>query len=502
MQRSLFFLCATLALAQGVPAQNDGIFRTTTQLVRIDVAAQDKNGRPVADLSKDDFELIVSHKPQTIDTFTATSSAPAPPVTLPRGTFSNKQAATETSQGRYIVFLLDWRNTNWQLQSWAHQELMKTLSAMPARSKVALYLVNDGLQIIQEFTSDRELLRGKAESLWGEVPPPLITPEQAEAAARETVSAFQAIAKHLAGISGQKMLIWVSMGFPDNTPHPLPPPGIRVPAMAGNTPPSPSFLQDIDKAVRILGNSNIVVESAESVYLGATVLPDTGPITSNVNTLQMIAERTGGRFFPGNTNDLAATLSAAANDRAASYELGYYAGDKLQPGLQPFEIRCRRPGVTLRYREGYYIDKSPPAVQADSRAAAQDALEGAVDAVAIPLTATATRTMGNLPSIVLRLNIDGGALTLRQEGNRWRAKISVFARFASDEDDQIGDVPVDAPALNLTEEQHERALRDGITLRFPMKMPAGATTLRVLVRDEDSGDMGTVTIPVADLPEL
>ena len=28
----------------------------------------------------------------------------------------------------------------------------------------------------------------------------------------------QAIAKHLSGISGQKMLVWVSMGFPDNEP--------------------------------------------------------------------------------------------------------------------------------------------------------------------------------------------------------------------------------------------------------------------------------------------
>jgi hypothetical protein len=273
--------------------------------------------------------------------------------------------------------------------------------------------------------------------------------------------------------------------------------------MPGTEPPAPSFLQDIDKAVRLLGNSNIVVESTESVYLGATVLrADFGPTTSYVNTLQMIAERTGGRFFPGNTNDLASTLRDAANDRAASYELGYYAGDNLQPGLQPFEIKCKRPGITLRYREGYYIDKHPPVVQPGGRAVALDVLEGAVDAVAIPLTASVTRTMGNMPSLVLRLSIDAAALTLQQDGEIWRGKVSVFPRFAGDEDDQIGDVPLDAPALNLTREQHDRALREGITLRFTMKMPAGATTLRVLVRDEGSGNMGTVTIPVADLPEF
>jgi len=47
-----------------------------------------------------------------------------------------------------------------------------------------------------------------------------------------------------------------------------------------------------------LGNSNIVVESVEAKYLGATVIPDTGPITSYVNTLQMIAERTAAGFSP------------------------------------------------------------------------------------------------------------------------------------------------------------------------------------------------------------
>jgi len=33
---------------------------------------------------------------------------------------------------------------------------------------------------------------------------------------------------------------------------------------------------------------------------------------------------------------MASTLRDAANDRAFSYELGYYAGDAALPGLQPF----------------------------------------------------------------------------------------------------------------------------------------------------------------------
>jgi hypothetical protein len=236
--------------------------------------------------------------------------------------------------------------------------------------------------------------------------------------------------------------------------------------------------------------------------LFAHVPPELGRTTSYVNTLRTIAERTGGRFFPGDTNDFASTLLVAANDRASSYQLGYYAGDDLQPGLQPFEIRCKRPGVTLRYREGYYIEKKPPVVPSDTRVIAQDVLEGAVDAIAIPLTASATRTMGNMPNLIVKLSVDASALTLRQEGELWRGKLAVLARFAGDEDDQLGDVPLDSPVLSLTEAQHERALHEGLTRRFTLKVPQGASTLRVLVRDEGSGRMGTVTIPVADLPEF
>jgi VWFA-related protein len=325
MRRFILFIFAALAIAQ-----DDGVFRTTTQLVQIDVAAEDKDGKPVAGLTKDDFGLFVAHKPQEIATFTATSVAPAVPVALPPGTFSNKQAATEVTQGRYTVFLLDWRNTNWQLQSWAHQELVKMVSKLPAGSKAALYVNNNGLQIVQEFTSDHELIQAKAATLWGQVQAPQTNLDDAELASLQTIAVFQAIAKHLAGISAQKVLIWVSTGFPDNAPRHPPLPGTPpVPIVDSNAAPSPSFLQDIDKAVRILGNANIVVESTQSKYLGASVLPDLGSTTSYVNTLQMIAERTGGRFYPGDNNGFASTLLSAANDRATSYQLGYYAGDTL-----------------------------------------------------------------------------------------------------------------------------------------------------------------------------
>ncbi len=497
MRLYIFFILTALAAAQ-----QETVFRTNTQLVQVDVAAEDRNGNPVTDLTKDDFELRVNGKARAIDTFTATSTVPVITEPLPAGTFSNRTEVAQVTQGRYTAFVLDCRNTNFSLQTFAIQQLQKLLDTSPQDGEVALYLINNGFQIVQDFTSDLDLLKDKAAGLSGAVPPPVTDLAQAEAASKETVTAFRDLAKHLRGISGQKIVIWLSTGFPDNEPVAPPPPGSPpVTLVTARDAPSTSFLADIDDAVHVLGNANIVLESAEPSYLGATVLPGTGPIVTHVNSLQMIAERTGGRFFPGETNDLAATLHHAAIDHAAAYEIGFYDDGSWLPGLVPIDVRVKRSGVTLRHREGIYVEKDQPAKPVPLQATAQDLLERAVDAITIPITAKVTRTAGNKGTLRLHLIVDANALTLRQDGNVWRTKPAFFTRFASDVEDQIGDVPLDSPELTLTQAQHDRALREGINLRFTVKAKEGAVTLRVLVRDESSGAAGTVTIPLTDVPE-
>ncbi|HEY4087356.1 MAG TPA: VWA domain-containing protein, partial [Bryobacteraceae bacterium] len=287
--RWIVFLIAVCSLAQ-----EPTVFRSSTQLIQIDVAAEGKNGSPVTDLMKDDFELTVNGKPGAIDTFTATSPIPVITEQLPRGTFSNRTQVAEVTRGRYTAFVLDCRNTNFTLQAFAIQQLQKMLEAPLLDGKVALYLINNGFQIAQEFTSNLDLLKEKVAGLAAVVPPPVTDLAQAETAAKETVTAFRTLSKHLGGIFGQKIVIWLSTGFPDSEPAPPPLPDSTILLTPVRDAPSTSFLADIDGAVRTLGNANIVLESVEASYVGANVSPENGPITTHVNPLQMIAERTGG----------------------------------------------------------------------------------------------------------------------------------------------------------------------------------------------------------------
>ena len=71
--------------------------------------------------------------------------------------------------------------------------------------------------------------------------------------------------------------------------------------------------------------------------------------------LQKFADASGGyAFFPNNLVDLNEVLSRLREGMRSQYSLGFHPGKKLDGTWRKIEIRCKRPGVKLRYREGYF----------------------------------------------------------------------------------------------------------------------------------------------------
>src|SRR6185312_7267800 len=72
------------------------------------------------------------------------------------------------------------------------------------------------------------------------------------------------------------------------------------------------------------------------------------------HTMLDIASRTGGRAFI-NRNDLAESMHTSLDDGATYYTLEYYPSNKTWDGqFRAIQVKTNRPGVTLRFREGYY----------------------------------------------------------------------------------------------------------------------------------------------------
>ena len=174
---------------------------------------------------------------------------------LPAGIFTNFTPVPAT--GPVNVLLLDALNTQMKDQSYVHNQLVQFLKNTPAGTRIAIFVLNDQLTMLQGFTSDLTLLKAVVERATpgssiilgdstgnydnvgnGGTKPPsddgfdisqadiaelTASVAQAEAVqaatdtqnrALQTLQAMNQLAHFLSGIPGRKNLIWFSGSFP------------------------------------------------------------------------------------------------------------------------------------------------------------------------------------------------------------------------------------------------------------------------------------------------
>ena len=100
MQRALFFVAASLLLAQ------DATFIVDTKLVVINVSVKDKSGRPITNLKKEDFQLLEDGVPQQITVFDRQqlSSDPLAPMSFSPRPSTRKMICAARSRATRACF--------------------------------------------------------------------------------------------------------------------------------------------------------------------------------------------------------------------------------------------------------------------------------------------------------------------------------------------------------------------------------------------------------------
>jgi VWFA-related protein len=116
----LSLVAGAIAVAASQPggppaAQQRPTFRAAANFVQVDVYPS-ANGKPVADLSKDEFEVLEDGVPQTVATFEHVSSRPADPGTPlrdPRSTAEEKNLVADPHNRLFVIFLDSYHVTDW-----------------------------------------------------------------------------------------------------------------------------------------------------------------------------------------------------------------------------------------------------------------------------------------------------------------------------------------------------------------------------------------------------
>lgn len=229
--------------------------------------------------------------------------------------------------------------------------------------------------------------------------------------------------------------------------------------------------------------------------------------------LHAVAEETGG-FLVESVNDLGAGLQRIARDTETYYLLAYAPTDTRHDGRFR-KIEVRLPGHTdleVRTRAGYYArderEEKKQAKQAGApgeRAAREllGALASLYPRSEVPLRLAADYvSQGSAGQLMLlSAHVDLSAARFRRDGENHVARLVLVGTVYDADGAPTVSLDPQSVDLRLDGAQLERAQREGLKYEKALPLPPGLYEVRLAVRDDASGDLGSASVRVA-LPDL
>jgi len=522
-------LPALTLLAQDQPQPT---IRVTTRLVQVNVVVHDKKGEPVSDLKKEDFTIFDKGKEQKVAVFTV-DSINAPPKTwpaLPPNIFSNRVQTADTPTS-ITVILFDGLNTRFQDQAYARKQIVKFLGEIQPHDRVALYLLGSNLHILHDFTNNSDHLAKALSKYRGRIAGEL---DAADPAPREstgddaldqflsnsdqaisdfynvnkaqfTLDAMEAIAHHLATLPGRKNLVWVSGGFPFTL-------GLEPGDFSIDNPNREhrTFSEETARVARAMNDANIAIYPVDarglmtnpgmSASMPVTGLRGRTPpprpfIPPTLDTMQILADRTGGRAFY-NTNDLTSAVRNAVNDARVTYMLGFYLdGDEWDGKFHEVKVKVARSGVDVRYRKGFVAFTAQTPNAKEIKAEIQNAITTPLEGTSIGIGARTDPVDKPKPgSLQIVTQIDSANIVLQQQNDRWAGALELcWVQVAAD--GKLLDVLTQSLTLNLKKERYDEIQKRGLIFNKVIEPMENASHLRIIVVDHATGNVGSLQIP-------
>jgi len=220
----------------------------------------------------------------------------------------------------------------------------------------------------------------------------------------------------------------------------------------------------------------------------ARMQEDTHPIQG---VFRDLADATGGRALR-RAGDIAAELDSVVADGRAAYLLSFAPDGPADDHYHALTVTLvNRRNLTLRYRTGYLYSKEPATLKERFRQSIWQPRDGSE----IGVTAT---PMPQEKGASLSLNISATDLELAQQNERWVDQVGVFLALR-DDSGLHARITGQSLQLRLAPATYQKALRDGIPFDQLIKDDTNFNSVRVVVVDENSGRMGSVTVPATAL---
>ncbi len=314
------------------------VFRSDSNLKEISILAM-KDGKPVLDLTKEDFRVRDNKHDAMISFFMG-----------PQGSGGGLKSATEPGSAAIV---LDWLNMGFAEKAYARQKTINMLKTIGLNDHVAIFANFRTLRLVHGFTNNNAALLESLTALKPDVDGPAEsaifgTRDDATFAALDSRIRADATRRNVLPIiellrrqPGRKSLIWVSNAFyapiadlvrANITVYTVDARGVETRALLA---PSGNLMDPQAKQDQQRQDNQTGYEKA-SLSVGAV--------------------RTGGIYFE-KRNDLDGAMREALAETHTSYTLGYYLPEDAKPGEHRIQIDSARRGVELRYRKTYTVER-------------------------------------------------------------------------------------------------------------------------------------------------
>jgi len=224
------------------------------------------------------------------------------------------------------------------------------------------------------------------------------------------------------------------------------------------------------------------------------VMGRSGLQSSTIDTLKTFAEMTGGRAFY-NSNDLASGFKRAADDSSTYYVLGYYMNTRnSKPGWRKLQVAVQRKDVEVRARTGYFVTNATVDPDLTHKADIGFALSSPFDSTGIAVTVKwqGTSPDGTKKKVAFALHLPASGLIDEADKNRFDVDFIAQASLNGTTVGSAGQTTKGTvPAAGLA-----KIKADGIFYQNALELPPGNYAVRFVVRNNLSGQIGSVTAPL------
>jgi hypothetical protein len=228
-------------------------------------------------------------------------------------------------------------------------------------------------------------------------------------------------------------------------------------------------------------------------------------------TMRSIAGSTGGRACI-DSNGLEKCFADAVDDSRTYYMLGFYLGSgDSKPGWRKLKVKADVSGAHVRAREGFYVASPAEDTPANRRKQINDALVSPIAFTGVrlkarPLDSPATGTgdaaqtdkQGAKRAISFLITIPADNFGL--DPSKTNTLDLEVAAAAFDGNGKAVSQDAHSVSVQLKTDLLSEFDKTGLRIREILDMPPGSYQMKFAVRDNATGQMGTVILPYEAKP--